>query len=159
MTYTAFILTGSIECYFVLVGVFEQVLSVVELSSLEPFWDIRDPFGYVHNLEYTPTKHTWEWCSFDDCILKLSALNRILILDMLHTFWLKGFGIRQCFTIFLSSSRVTYPRMMWNRLTVCTKGAITTHFSLRHLLWGHTPILCGYRVSWNKSAPWDQTVN
>lgn len=58
VTDKAFILTGSIERNFVLVGVFEQVLSVVEASSLEPLWDIRDPFGYVHNLEYTPTKHT-----------------------------------------------------------------------------------------------------
>lgn len=54
----AFLLTGSVESDFVLVGMFEQVLSVVELSSLEPLWDIRDPFGYIHNLEYTPTKHT-----------------------------------------------------------------------------------------------------
>lgn len=57
-TNTALILTCSIESNFVLVGVFEQVLGVVEPSSLEPLWDIRDPFGYVHNLEHTPTTHT-----------------------------------------------------------------------------------------------------
>lgn len=87
-TKAAFLLTGSVESDFVLVGMFEQVLSVVELSSLEPFWDIWDPFGYIHNLEYTPTKHTWEGCSSDDCISTLSALNTILIPDVLNTFWL-----------------------------------------------------------------------
>lgn len=56
-TNTALQLTRSIESNFVLVGVFEQVLGVVEPSSLEPLWDIRDPFGYIHDLEYTPTKH------------------------------------------------------------------------------------------------------
>lgn len=56
-TNTALLLTRSIESNFVLVGVFEQVLGVVEPSSLEPLRDIRDPFGHIHNLEYTPTKH------------------------------------------------------------------------------------------------------
>lgn len=39
-TNTALILTCSIQSNFVLVGVFEQVLGVVEPSSLEPLWDI-----------------------------------------------------------------------------------------------------------------------
>lgn len=56
-TNTALLLTCSIESNFVLVGVFEQVLGVVEPSSLEPLWDIGDPFGDIHHLEYTPTKH------------------------------------------------------------------------------------------------------
>lgn len=55
---TADPLTGGVERHLVLVGVFEQVLCVVEPSSLEPLGDIRDPLGSVHNLEDTPTKHT-----------------------------------------------------------------------------------------------------
>lgn len=108
LTGAAFILTGSVERNFVLVGVFEQVLGVVEPSSLEPLWDIRDPFGYIHNLEYTPTKHTRECCTSDDCILKVCALNRILVLDVPHTFTPEGLAIKLCLIVFLLSSRVTY---------------------------------------------------